>query len=1238
MVMVCVGIGHGEIRRVPSDYSTIQAGIDAAGDGDIVLVAPGVYFQTINFKGKDITVTSTDPNDSRVVGYTVLNADGEGSVVTFAGGETSRAVLAGFTLTGGIGTYHPELSGGGGTERLYMGAGVYCNRSSPTITRNVIVRNNGIFQISNDGMQVNLSFGGGIGAWESTPVVTHNTLRNNTAYVGAGMISYFGEPTFHNNLVFENSAYLGGGLVTFAGSIYNNTFVRNDCDFGSTLNIGLGVGMGGNLYLVAAPDFGYSRVFNNIIANAGSGGGMFWEGDIEFASVAFNNVWGNAGGEYGYLDQQTGSMLFGGEGDQTGVKGNISADPRFFAEMSKNFHLTLDSPCVNAGDPDFVPPTGQTDIDGEDRIYASRIDMGADEYVGYVKPVASAGLDVHVLEANETVTLDGTGSFFYDPFDMQRYEWTQVSGPDVVLEGADSSMPWFVAPAGGDYVFQLVVADSQYSSEPDEVLVYVGPNVLPVADAGEDRVWQAPGQIALDGTGSSDADPVDHLSYLWTQVSGPSVVLRDAETATPSFDAEPGEMYAFELVVSDGFGNSEPSQVQVVSVKATTALQGVAIEPIGNQIPRYVDVSGVRVVAVADAGNFGWQIAYTDSATGLTGTFSAGGFNTQPRIDGNLVVWAGGPRVSGNLTRMNTGVFVRNLATEEQFALRPYTETASYGYPAVSGRKVVWVQHLNVDRNVAGQWDDAAYDICGADISDPNDPVYFTVASGVGHGDPFPYQNPADDFDGVVDISGNLVVWEGDGDIYAADISDLSNIKVFTICDDPARQSDPAVSGRYVVWTDERNDEGDIYGADLSDPENVRVFEIAKARRKQQQPAVNGPIVVYLDGETSGGQLRLACITARYGVMSIDLPGTLYGLPPVLDGTSLVWLGGPYGPIQGLKLGFGYAIFDGPVENVTSGDRFDYVQHAIVNSGAGDEIVVPQGVHREAIDFLGKSLTVRSADPADPTVVAATVLRAPANVVTFAAQEGVESVVDGLTIRGGNVGVLVSASAPTIRRCVVTDNDMGIYVINQSRPSLIQSRIVANRGAGAEMWIPSGSRTVRHSMPIFLNCIVAANEGVGIVGGKPTVTNCTIVENVGAGLGTWGGTLANSIVYFNDSGGAGVQINDDRAQATYCDVQGGWAGDGNIDADPLFVAAGQWQGTLWVPGDYHLQSRTGRWDEAAGSWTTDAVTSPCIDAGDPAGEILDEPTSLNGSAVTNSRINMGAYGGTSQASIGDPTD
>jgi beta propeller repeat protein len=1238
---MAVGIAHAETRSVPSgEYQTIQSAIAASEDGDVVVVSPGVYFERINFRGKDITVTSTDPDDPRVVGYTVLNGEGEGTVVTFSEGETAQAVLAGFTITGGYGTLNPELGGGGGgsTESYFMGGGVYCNRSSPTITKNVIVRNEGPLVIDFNTGQVNISYGGGIGVWDGSPTMTYNTIRNNGAYVGGGGICFYGQPTFHNNMVFENSAHLGGGFIAFGGDIYNNTFVRNDSDYGTQLGADLGPSMGGNLYMVFAPELGGARVFNNIIASAPSGGGLFWEGDASAAVIAFNDVWGNTPGDYGYIDPDSFAPLFGGEGDQTGLLGNISEDPLFLASMSKNFHLTLDSPCINTGDPDFVPPAGQIDIDGEDRIYAARIDMGADEYVGYVKPVASAGFGVHILESGEIVTLDGRDSFFYDPADIQTYRWSQVSGPEVVLDGSDSALPTFSPPEAGTYVFALVVGDSRYESEPDQVLVFVGPNRLPVASAGSDKVWQTPGQVALDGTGSYDPDPVDHLTYTWTQMEGPTVTLENADTATPTFAAEPGGQYLFQLVVSDGFENSLPSQVRLVTVGGSIDISPLSIEPVEGRYPRYPDISGSRVVFAGDSlSGYSWRITYRDFRTQQTAMFGSGGMNTQPKIEGDLVVWAGDVRISGDGgAPVNASVFARNLATEVEVTLRGKSDTESFSHPAISGDRVVWVQHVGLDTNTADQWRNMPYDICGADVSDMENPTYFTIATSVGQRDPFPVDDLYNDYDDVVDIDGNIVVWEGNGDIYAADISDLGAIRVFVVCADEGRQYDPSVSGSYVVWTDERNGEADIYGADISDSENVRVFEIAKQAGSQRQPVVEGPMVVFIQGATTGGQIGAACITRQYGVMDVPIAGVAFGLAPVLDGANVAWITDTtYGGVQGVRVAFGYSIFDGTIENITTGERYDYLQHAVSDALPGGEVVVPEGVYQEHINFAGRAVTVRSTDPTDPVVVAATILQADGDVVTFAEEETANSVLDGLTIAGGSRGIFLSRALPTIKRCTITSNRRaGAFLVNRSMPTFAQCRIVANGGAGIEIWIPSDTRTTRPSTPTLQNSIVSGNRGAGIQGGKLVLNNCTVAENLAEGITSISPTITNSIICFNDSAGAGVQIGDERATVTYSNIQGNWPGTGNLDVDPAFAALGQWTEDGWVAGDYHLQSQGYRWDDQAGQWTSDETTSPCIDAGDPASALLDEPVTMAGDVpVTNERINMGAYGGTVEASV-----
>ena len=135
--------------------------------------------------------------------------------------------------------------------------------------------------------------------------------------------------------------------------------------------------------------------------------------------------------------------------------------------------------------------------------------------------------------------------------------------------------------------------------------------------------------------------------------------------------------------------------------------------------------------------------------------------------------------------------------------------------------------------------------------------------------------------------------------------------------------------------------------------------------------------------------------------------------------------------------------------------------------------------------------------------------------------------------------------------------------------------------------------------------------------------------------------LVNSIVWNNTPDemivtGAGEPL------VSYTDVLGGWPGPGSLDADPLFARPGYWtdpddpsavpgpndRDVVWIDGDYHLKSQAGRWDMEIQGWVVDEVTSPCIDSGDPLDSVGREPVP-NGDIV-----NMGAYGGTAEASLG----
>ncbi|MEA3226966.1 MAG: hypothetical protein U9Q07_13530, partial [Planctomycetota bacterium] len=210
-----------------------------------------------------------------------------------------------------------------------------------------------------------------------------------------------------------------------------------------------------------------------------------------------------------------------------------------------------------------------------------------------------------------------------------------------------------------------------------------------------------------------------------------------------------------------------------------------------------------------------------------------------------------------------------------------------------------------------------------------------------------------------------------------------------------------------------------------------------------------------------------------------------------------------------------------------------------------------------------------------------------------------------------------------------------------SNPTIVGCEIASNVGAGIEAWVKQAGRNITYNYPTISNCVVAANGGDGISGGMPTVANCTIVANGAYGVSCIEPTVTDSIVYYNGLDTALAQIEGDLITVSYSDIQGGWPGEGNIDAVPCFAELGFWNlGDLlddvsddfWVPGDYHLRSQAGRWDPSSQSWIQDVITSSCIDAGSPESDWTAE------SAPNGERINLGAFGGTPQASMSLPTE
>jgi len=143
-----------------------------------------------------------------------------------------------------------------------------------------------------------------------------------------------------------------------------------------------------------------------------------------------------------------------------------------------------------------------------------------------------------------------------------------------------------------------------------------------------------------------------------------------------------------------------------------------------------------------------------------------------------------------------------------------------------------------------------------------------------------------------------------------------------------------------------------------------------------------------------------------------------------------------------------------PVENLSAGKRYGYLQDAINEAYPGDQIIVGPGIYKENINFIGKNLIFRSIDPNDPDIVATTIIQGNTHdpVVTMAIGEGTECTLAGFTVSGGSTGIYCSGTSPTIAHCnIVESRGPGVKLWEGSRPTITYSSITNNSGAGVEM-------------------------------------------------------------------------------------------------------------------------------------------------------------------------------------------
>ena len=171
----------GNVIKVPEEYSTIQSAIDAASNGDEILVYPGIYGGSINICGKNILLKAKVPYNCHKKQCCIIDGGSSFPCIVFQGDEQEDCIITGFVIQNG---YNQN------------GGGITGNYTKATIQNNLIQNNTAE------------DYGGGL-------------------YQCSGLIQ--------NNLIIGNSATSGGGLYECPGKIYNNTFYKNTAGIGAAI-------------------------------------------------------------------------------------------------------------------------------------------------------------------------------------------------------------------------------------------------------------------------------------------------------------------------------------------------------------------------------------------------------------------------------------------------------------------------------------------------------------------------------------------------------------------------------------------------------------------------------------------------------------------------------------------------------------------------------------------------------------------------------------------------------------------------------------------------------------------------------------------------------------------------------------------------------------------------------------------------------------------------------------------
>jgi parallel beta-helix repeat protein len=622
--------------------------------------------------------------------------------------------------------------------------------------------------------------------------------------------------------------------------------------------------------------------------------------------------------------------------------------------------------------------------------------------------------------------------------------------------------------------------------------------IPPIADAGLPR-YAAQDPVVLDGTGSYESTNSSTLSYTWQQISGPTVVISDADTATPTItgfvQTDENQECEFELIVSNGQYDSLPDTVRVVVVpdfgQSNLKLQNDSFD---TNKPTFIYFGGGNCVT----GSGSWYAsAWLKKANIISipnyGPDSGGDDRTYYKYGDMIIVYLSSVapdykqpiQTSGYSTggqpAIDVGIRLNLTYADVRYAVNRVTflEATRYCRDSYS-ESITTFLGSSVDGEQC--WIDAYVSTLSGGHTTNDKPyhenvlnVWFPTATGgwlLRHFLAQSWYKTSLTKSDMNDFNHGVVAGT-----YCSVIGPGKNLQLAST---PGAQTykfqwfGPASSG-YMDFYDESNHPGRLpEPITLVGPENESFVD------------ADGAVFSCEESENAVGY-QLLFGSDPYRVMDF------YIITDTLNPPSEVITASPFEQTWWTVRAYdqyGSTIYADPIrvnfenpathmiENITIGKRYDSFRHAIDDARNGHEIVVSPGVYQGNINFRGKNLTVRSTNPDDPAVVAATILsgNGNGNLITFSNNEDASCVLSGFTMTNANNGIYCFGSSPTITNCSIVGN------------------------------VSNGIKLYMGSNPIISNCIIAENGDVGIAMLKftagreeyfnsPTIINCTIVNN-----------------------------------------------------------------------------------------------------------------------------------------------